>query len=206
MSDPWALLLGSLGSSRMQTWIQAFATQEALQHLFAWMDSLKFNEVHAQINRSAYQLSLKSVSSGVSLKHPFLWDQTGIGHWVKSYRGEVDRHRIIEWFGLRGTLKIISFQPPAIGRDTSLQTRLLTAPSSLDVIASREGTSTASLGNLFLCFTTLTGKNFFLISSLNLPPFQFKAISPRSVKHEDISLILVLPKERMRGDMFWHWG
>ena len=27
---------------------------------------------------------------------------------------------IVEWFGLEGTFKIIYFQPPAIGRDTSL--------------------------------------------------------------------------------------
>jgi len=26
-------------------------------------------------------------------------------------------HRIIEWFGLEETLKIIWFQPPAMGRD-----------------------------------------------------------------------------------------
>jgi len=45
-------------------------------------------------------------------------------------------------------LQIIQFQPPAVGRDTSLQTRLLTAPSSLALSASREGTSTTSLGNL----------------------------------------------------------
>jgi len=29
-------------------------------------------------------------------------------------------HKIIEWFELEGTLKIIYFQRPAIGRDTSL--------------------------------------------------------------------------------------
>jgi len=47
---------------------------------------------------------------------------------------------------LEGTFKITQFQPPAIGRDTSLWTRLLTAPSSLAWNASREGVSTASLG------------------------------------------------------------
>jgi len=46
---------------------------------------------------------------------------------------------IIRCFGLEGTLKTIPFQPPAIGSDTSLQTRLLTAPSSLAWSASREG-------------------------------------------------------------------
>jgi len=34
-----------------------------------------------------------------------------------------------------------------------------------------DGTSTASLGNLFQCFTTLMVKNFFLISNLNLTSF-----------------------------------
>jgi len=32
---------------------------------------------------------------------------------------------MIEWFGLEGTFKITWFQPPAVGRDTSLQPRLL---------------------------------------------------------------------------------
>ena len=77
--------------------------------------------------------------------------------------------RVIEWFGLEGTFKTIWFQPPAIGRDTSLQIGLLTAPSSLALNASREGTSTTSLGNLFQGLTTLTVKNCFLTSSLNLP-------------------------------------
>ena len=53
---------------------------------------------------------------------------------------------IIGWFGLEGTFKITQFQPPAIGRDTSLQPRLLTAPSSLACSAPREGASTANLG------------------------------------------------------------
>jgi len=35
----------------------------------------------------------------------------------------------------------------------------------------REGAATASLGNLGQGFTTLLGKNFFLISNLNLPSF-----------------------------------
>jgi len=47
------------------------------------------------------------------------------------------------------------------------QTRLPSAPSSLALNASRDGASTASLGNLFQCVTTLWVKNFLLISSLN---------------------------------------
>jgi len=36
------------------------------------------------------------------------------------------------------------------------------------------GASTASLGNLCQCLTTLMVKNFFLISSLNLPSFSLE--------------------------------
>ncbi|KAK4822238.1 hypothetical protein QYF61_011879 [Mycteria americana] len=38
------------------------------------------------------------------------------------------------------------------------------------------GASTTSLGNLFQCLTTLIVKNFFLISSLNLPSFSLKPL------------------------------
>ena len=66
------------------------------------------------------------------------------------------------------TFKTILFQPPAIGRDSSHQIRLLTVLSSLVLNASREKASATSLGNLFQCLTTLIIKNCFLISSLNL--------------------------------------
>jgi len=46
---------------------------------------------------------------------------------------------VIEQFGLKGTFKITQSQPPAVDRDTSLQTRLLTAPSRLALNISREG-------------------------------------------------------------------
>jgi len=82
--------------------------------------------------------------------------------------------RIIEWFGFKGTLKIISFQPPAMSRDIFHQPRLLRAPSSLALNPAREEAATASLGSLFQCFTTLTMKNFFLISNLNLPSFSLE--------------------------------
>jgi len=51
---------------------------------------------------------------------------------------------------------------------------LLKVPFSLALNASREGASTTSLGNLFQCLTTPTVKNFFLISSLNLPSSSLK--------------------------------
>jgi len=56
-----------------------------------------------------------------------------------------------------------------MGRDTFHYTRYLKAPSSLAFNTSREGSFTTSLGNLFHYLTTLTEKNFFLISNLNVP-------------------------------------
>ena len=61
------------------------------------------------------------------------------------------------------------FNPPAIGRVTNHQTRLPRATSSLALNVSRDGASTASVGILFQCVTTLCVKNFLLISNLNLP-------------------------------------
>ena len=71
-------------------------------------------------------------------------------------------HRIIiiEWPGLKRTSMIIWFQPPCYVQGCQ--------PSSLALNASRDGASTASLGNLFRCITTLWVKNFLLISNLNL--------------------------------------
>ncbi|KAK4825513.1 hypothetical protein QYF61_000026, partial [Mycteria americana] len=54
--------------------------------------------------------------------------------------------------------------------------RLIKAPSNLALNTSREGVSTTFLGNLFQCRTTLTVKNFFLISNLNLPSFSLKLL------------------------------
>ena len=85
-------------------------------------------------------------------------------------------YRIIEWFGLGGTLKLIWFQPPAMSRDIFHQSMLLRAPSNLAMSTAREGAATASLGNLGQGLTTLTGKDFFLISNLNLPSFNLKPL------------------------------
>jgi len=54
---------------------------------------------------------------------------------------------------------IIGFQPPAMCRVANDQTRLPRATSSLALNASRDGASTASLGNLFHCVTTLWVEN-----------------------------------------------
>jgi len=59
-------------------------------------------------------------------------------------------------------------------RVTNHQTRLPRATSSMALNASRDGASTASLGNLFQCVTTLCVKNVLLISNLNLPCLSLK--------------------------------
>ena len=61
-----------------------------------------------------------------------------------------------------------------MSRDFFNWIRLLRAPSNLAWNVFRDGASTTSLGNLCQCFTTLSVKNFFLISSLNLPSFGLK--------------------------------
>ena len=55
---------------------------------------------------------------------------------------------------------------------------LLGAPSNLTLNVSKDGASISSLGNPFQCFTTLIVKNFFLISTLNLPSFRLKPLPP----------------------------
>jgi len=68
--------------------------------------------------------------------------------------------------------------PPATSRDIFHQPRVLRAPSNLALNPAREGASTASLGSLGQGLTTLTEKDFFLISSLNLFSFRFKTFAP----------------------------
>ena len=52
--------------------------------------------------------------------------------------------------GWKESLRSSSSIPPAIGRNTSHQTKLLKVPSSLALNASREGASTTSLDNLLM--------------------------------------------------------
>jgi len=61
-----------------------------------------------------------------------------------------------------------------MSRDIFPYTRLLRAPSNLALNTAREGAATASLGNLGQGLTILMGKNFSLISNLNLPPFSLE--------------------------------
>ena len=63
-----------------------------------------------------------------------------------------------------------------MSRDIINSTRLLRALSNLILNVSRDGASTTSLGNMCHRFTTLIVKNFFLLSSLNLPSLSFKPL------------------------------
>ncbi|KAK4812466.1 LOW QUALITY PROTEIN: hypothetical protein QYF61_026459 [Mycteria americana] len=85
-------------------------------------------------------------------------------------------HRIIERFGLEGTFTGHLVQAPCKSRDSFNQIRLLRARSNLTLNVARDGASTASLGNLGQCLTTLIVKNFFLKSSLNLPSLSLKPL------------------------------
>jgi len=69
-----------------------------------------------------------------------------------------ENHRIAWGWTFEGRL----VQTPCTGRDIFNSIRLFTAPSNLTLNISRDGASTISLGNLIV-------KNFFFISSLNLP-------------------------------------
>ena len=89
----------------------------------------------------------------------------------KCLKIKLENHRITEWPGLKRTTMIIQFQPPAMCRVANHQTRLPRATSSLALNAFTDGASTASLGNLFLCVTTLCVKNFLLTSNLNMPSY-----------------------------------
>ena len=59
-----------------------------------------------------------------------------------------ENHRITAWLGLKRTTMLTSFQPTAMCRLANHQPRLPRATSSLASNASRDGASTASLGNL----------------------------------------------------------
>jgi len=82
----------------------------------------------------------------------------------------------MEYFGLEGAFKGHLVQLLAVSRAIFNSIRLLRAPSNLTLNVPRDGASTTSLGNLSQCFTALIVKNFFLISSLNLPAFHLKPL------------------------------
>jgi len=89
---------------------------------------------------------------------------------------------IIECFGLEGTFRGHPAHPPC-SEQGLLQlhirhnVRLFRAPSNLALNDSKDGASATSLSNLGQCFTTLSVKNFFLLSYLNLPSLSLKSWS-----------------------------
>lgn len=76
-------------------------------------------------------------------------------------------NRIIESSRFRETFKTTqSNHPPS----TAIVTTKPHHWYQIQVSASRDNDPTTSLGNLSQCLTPLTLKNYFLVSSLNLPP------------------------------------
>ena len=61
--------------------------------------------------------------------------------------------------------------------DTYNYSRLFRAPSNLTLSVCMDGASITPLGSLFQCLTTLSVKNVFLISILNLSSFSLKSFS-----------------------------
>jgi len=64
-----------------------------------------------------------------------------------------------------------------MGRDPFHQPRVLQAPSNLALNIARDGAATASLANMFPCFTALRVKNFCIISDLKSTLSQSEAIT-----------------------------
>ena len=85
--------------------------------------------------------------------------------------------RITELFELEGTLKGHLVQLPCSEQGHLQLHQAAQSPVQPDLQCLKGWASTTSLGNLFQCLTTLSVKNLFLISNLNLP-FQLETISP----------------------------
>jgi len=100
--------------------------------------------------------------------------------------------------------------PLAMSRDIFHQPRLLRAPSNLALNPAREGAATASLGSLCQCLTTLMGKNFFLISHLNLPSFSLEpfplVLSLHTLVKSPSPSFLSAPSGTGRLSSSSHWG
>lgn len=63
-----------------------------------------------------------------------------------------------------------------MGTDSFHQTKLLNSPLNLTLNTVMDGALTDSMGSLFQCLTSLTVKNFYLISNLNFPSFSFNSL------------------------------
>jgi len=86
------------------------------------------------------------------------------------FRGAEDR--IMESLELEGTFKGRLVQLPCHEQGHLQLDQEFRALSSLTLSVSKDGAFAASVGNLFL--TTLTVKDFFLVSNLNLPSLCLK--------------------------------
>jgi len=78
-----------------------------------------------------------------------------------------------------------------MGRDPFHQPRVLHAPSNLALNPATEGAATAPLGSLGQGLTTLTGKNFFLVSNLNPLSSSLKPSPPVLSLHALVNLMHV---------------
>jgi len=83
-------------------------------------------------------------------------------------------HRIIEWFGQEGTLKIIWFQSPCHERGHLPPDQVAQSSIQPRLEHCQGGGSHRFSGQPGQCLTTLTVKNFFLLSNLNLPSFSLQ--------------------------------
>ena len=83
-------------------------------------------------------------------------------------------HRITQLFELEGTLKGHPVQPLCNEKGYLQLHQVAQSPSCLTLSVSMDGASTASLGNLCQCLTTLIIRNFFPTSSLNIPSLSLK--------------------------------
>jgi len=84
--------------------------------------------------------------------------------------------RIIAWFELEGNFKGHLVQSPCNEQGHRQLDQVSQSPIQPDLECSRDGALTTSSGNQCQCFTTLIVKNFFLMSSLNLPSLSLKPL------------------------------
>ena len=93
-----------------------------------------------------------------------------------------------------------------MGRDPFHQPRVLRALSSLALSPARERAATASLGSLGQGLTTLMGKNFFLISNLNLPSFSLEPFPLVLSLHPLVNHVsLLLRKVKEKNSIATQW-
>jgi len=108
-------------------------------------------------------------------------------------------------FELRGPQRP-SCPTPLQWTGTPTWDQVLRAPSSLILSVSRDGASTTNLGNLCQCLTTCIIKNYFLISSLNLPSFSLKPSPPvlgQQILIKSVPFSLTAPLYILIGTYRW---